>query len=365
MNPGPVVADPRVRQALADVELCHREPEFAGMSQRVRGMIAEVAGAGTSHAAVLLTTSGTGALEAVLSSVVPPGGKLLVVANGYYGERLAEIARVHALDVEVVDFGWTSPVDVERVAAALRAGDVTHVGLVHHETSTGMLNPVTELARVVREAGASLVLDAISSIGGEPLDVVADGVDWCVGTANKCIEGIPGISFVLAPHERWHGLAGNPPRTVYLDLHRHYQTQVVDGSPAFTPAVQVVHALERALELLLEETVTRRSARYRSSSETLRSGLEELGLDLLLAPADRSSTLTAIGQPDGIDYATLHARMKAEGFVIYAGQRELSDRAFRLATMGQLTVDDIARFLTELRLALAGERIGRGSEQRA
>lgn len=344
LNPGPVNVHDRVRAAIASPDECHREPEAQQLLVTVAGKIAEVCGGGSSHTAVLLTGSGTAALEAVVSSVVPAGGRLLVLDNGHYGERLLRIARVHGIDMDHLDFGWAHPILPEAVDRFLGENPgVTHIGVVHHETSTGMLNPVRELGAVVARHGRSLIVDAISSLGAEALDVVADHVDWCVGTANKCLEGLPGISFVCAPRERFAALEPLPARTFYLDLFAGYRAQVLDRSPQFTPALQVLRALDTALDLTLEEGVTARGRRYADRAREIREGLEQRGIELLLPPRHRAGSITNAHLSGGLTYDELHDGLKERGYVIYATQAK-SAGVFRLANMGQLTAADIAGF---------------------
>ncbi|MFD7420958.1 pyridoxal-phosphate-dependent aminotransferase family protein [Streptomyces californicus] len=345
LNPGPVNVHDRVRAALAGPDECHREPESQALLGTVGGKITEVCGASRdSHATVLFTGSGTAALEAVLSSVVPADGRLLVLDNGHYGERLLRIADVHGIATVRLEFGWAVPLDLDAVDEALAAdAGITHVAVVHHETSTGMLNPLRELGPLVARHGRSLIADAISSLGAEDLDVVRDSVDWCVGTANKCLEGMPGISFVCAPRERLEALADVPARTFYFDLSANYRAQVVKGSPQFTPAVQVLRALDAALDLTLAEGVAARTARYAARAAEIRAGLEERGIELLLPPERRAGSITNAHLANGMTYDELHDGLKEHGYVIYATQ-EKSAGVFRLANMGQLTGEDIAGF---------------------
>ncbi|GAA3112095.1 aminotransferase class V-fold PLP-dependent enzyme [Streptosporangium carneum] len=344
LNPGPVNVHRSVRAAIASRDECHREPEAQELLASVARKVVEICGGDDSYAAVLLTGSGTAALEAVISSAVPAEGRLLVVDNGHYGERLARIAQVHGIDAERLEFGWANPVDLDAVDRALAADSrITHVGMVHHETSTGMLNPLDRLGRLVARHGRSLVVDAISSFGAERLDVVADHVDWCVGTANKCLEGLPGISFVVAPKARFEALVNVPRRTFYLDLHADYRSQAVGRTPRFTPALQVARALDAALDLALVEGVEARGERYRARAEALRAGLIDRGVELLLPERHRSGSITNAYLSNGMTYDELHDGLKERGYVIYATQ-EKSAGVFRLANMGQLTHEDVVGF---------------------
>lgn len=350
MNPGPVMVDERVRAALTGPDLCHREPEFSALMTRVRERVVEVCG-GTrdEHAAVVLTGSGTSAVEAALSSVVPDDGGVLVVENGHYGERFSELADLYGLRSARVDFGWSQPVDLERVAEALSADPgLTHVAMVHHETSTGMLNDVAAVARVARAAGCATIVDAVSSVGAERLHLADDGLDWVAGSASKCLESVPGLGFVCGRRDGFAALDGVRRRTQYLDLRRHFAAQVEAEAPAFTPAIPAFYAFDVALELALEEGVAARGERYRRLADRLREGVRRLGLTLLLDPAERAASLTAVRLPDGLSLAELHDGLKDAGFVIYAAQGPLSGDFFRLSTMGVMTERHIDGFLDAL-----------------
>ncbi|WP_438306848.1 aminotransferase class V-fold PLP-dependent enzyme (plasmid) [Streptomyces sp. HUAS TT11] len=353
LNPGPVNVHPDVRAAIASPDECHREPEARDLLARVGRKVTEICGGTDDHTTAVFTGSGTAALEAVISSVVPPDGGLLVLDNGHYGERLLRIAAVHGIAAQRLEFGWATPLDPGRVEDVLaRDTALTHVAVVHHETSTGMLNPVREIGAITSRLGRRLIVDAISSLGAEELDIVADHVDWCVGTANKCLEGLPGISFVCGLRARFEELSEVPSRTYYLDLHATYRAQAISGYPQFTPALQVLHALETALDLTLAETVPTRAARYARRAARIRAGLEERGITLLLPPHQRSNSITNAHLSDGITYDELHDGLKKHGYVIYATQAA-SAGTFRVANMGQLTETDIEGLLTAVDAVLA------------
>ncbi|MCQ8773903.1 2-aminoethylphosphonate aminotransferase [Streptomyces sp. KLMMK] len=348
LNPGPVNVHERVRAAMTYPDVCHREPEAAALMRRTRAKATAVCGGDENHTSVLLAGSGTAALEAAVSSVVPRDGKILVLDNGNYGERIHRIVTVHGIPEHHLEFGWMNPMDPAAVDAVLAADpQITHVGMVHHETSTGMLNPLREIGEVVARHGRSLLVDGISSVGAEEFDMAADHVDWLVGTANKCLEGLPGVSFVCARRDRLEALADVPSRTFYLDLHGHYVAQDKVGAPLFTPAVQVMYAFEEALDLMLAEGVGERIARYTDFARRLRAGFAERGLRFLLPEEQMSTSVTNVHVPDGVRYADLHDLLKDEGFVIYGVQEQVGN-VFRVANMGQLATDVPDVFLAAL-----------------
>ena len=341
LNPGPANTSRRVRQALVTPDLCHREPEFFDVMRECRERLVRVAGCADGFAAVLFTGSGTAAVEATVCSAVPEDGGLLVVQNGVYGDRLVKIAHAHRIPVEALTYEFTRAVPPADVEAALRAHPrLSHVAVVHHETTTGLLNPVAEVARVAARAGRRVIVDAMSSLFGEPLDVTADGIDFVAASANKCLQGIPGVSFVLGRRPALEALQAAPPRSVYLDLHNHWATQERDNTP-FTPAVQVLHAMREALAELEREGVAARIARYAENARVLRRGMAALGFEILVPEGARSNILTTFRLLPGLAYDPLHDAMKRRGYIIYAGQGDIRTYAFRVSNMGTLTPRDM------------------------
>ena len=353
LNPGPANTSASVREALVMPDLCHREPECFEMMRRCREAIVRLAGGGADWTSVLFTGSGTAAVEATICAAVPAGGTLLVVDNGVYGDRMLKIARAHGIATVAVRCDIFTPVRPADVEAALVAHpDASHVAVVHHETTTGLLNPVAELARVAERHGRRLVVDAMSSLFGESLDLGQQALDFVTASANKCLQGIPGVSFVLARRRALAELAGRPARSVYLDLHGHFASQERDNTP-FTPAVQVLHAMEQALTELAEEGLERRIARYADNARVLRAGMARLGIEALGTPAGRSNILTTFRLPTDIGYDALHDAMKRRGYIIYAGQGDIRTYAFRVSNMGTLTPKDMAGAVVAFEEAIA------------
>ena len=349
LNPGPVNVTPRVTAALSRGDLCHREPECHALLERIRAQLLEAFAPGGGFHSVLVTGSGTAAVEAAVSSVLSERGRLVIVANGVYGERMAAMAAAHRLAHTVVAGDWMAAPDLARVEQAVRAPDVEAVAVVHHETTTGFLTPVADVGAIARRHGKLLLVDAVSGLAGDALDLDAVGADLVAGTSGKCIQAFPGIGFVLVRAGVLERLRTHPARSLYLSLATYA------GNPMpFTPAVQVAYALDEALTELLEETVAGRIARYAGAAAQLREGFARLGLECALPPAHRSNTITALRMPDGATWARLHDGLKARGFVVYEGQGRLAKELFRVANMGAIGRDDFACFLAAL-----GEVLGR------
>jgi len=345
LNPGPVNVSPRVAAALARGDLCHREPEYGDLQVSIRSRLQQAFAPGGGFTAVLITGSGTAALEAAVTSVLSARGRLVVVSNGVYGERIAAMAAAARLPHTVVEGGWTEPPDLAALERALRAPEVEAVAVVHHETTTGLINPIAEVGRLARAHGKVLLVDSVSGLAGDALDL--GPVDLVVGTGGKCIQAFPGLAFVLVREQTMARLATYPRRSLYLSLPVHHEAQERRTVP-FTPAVQLAYALDEALAELLEEGVGARIARYAAAAKLLRAGFTKLHLGFVLPPALRSNSITSLRLPAGRAYDVLHDGLKARGFIIYEGQGRLAREIFRVANMGQLAPADFERFLAAL-----------------
>jgi 2-aminoethylphosphonate-pyruvate transaminase len=292
-----------------------------------------------------MTASGTAAVESMLAALVPEAGRVLIVENGVYGERMAQICGRYRVAHERIVGSWMEPPDLQAIAATLDApggARPTHLAVVHHETTTGRLNDLKALAELCRARDVRLLVDGVSSFGAEDIDFEEPTLAAVAATANKCLHGVPGASFVIT---RRSALEHAASRTYYLDLGRLAQLQDQRNTP-FTPAVQVYYALVEALREYAEQGG--RAARYRryaQFAEQVRVGLAALGIETVVAPEQSSVVLRSYKLPAGITYATLHDALKAQGFVIYAGQGDLSKTLFRISTMGNLTAADIERLL--------------------
>ncbi len=353
LNPGPVTLSDRVRQALVAEDQCHRETEFAQLTLDIRRrLLAVYPAAQAAFEAVLLTGSGTLAVESMLASLLPATGKTLAIVNGLYGQRIVAMLQAHGKPHVVVEQDWLAPLALDRIEQCLAADrDIRYVVAVHNETTSGRLNDLDAVGRLCRKFDCGLLLDAVSSFGAERIDFESWNLEAVALAANKCLHAIPGLALVVAKKSAFTQRT-SAARGLYLDLFR-YQREQQSGFSPFTPAVQACFALREAL-CELQETGgwMARQARYRERSARVRRILSELGLDLLLPPEDFSSMITSFALPDGLEYATLHDRLRAAGFVIYAGLGRLAGRSFRIATMGDIRPQDLDRLEAALRAAL-------------
>jgi 2-aminoethylphosphonate-pyruvate transaminase len=343
LNPGPVTLTERVRQSLLQPDLCHRESEFFDLQEEARTRLVNIYQLDAAEwQAVLMTGSGTAAVESMIAALVPENGKLLVIENGVYGERITQIASQYRIAHEALKHDWMQAPDLERVAARLDAGGFTHVAVIHHETTTGRLNDLRALADVCRGRGVRLLVDGVSSFAAEAIDFADDTIAAVAATANKCLHGVPGASFVMVRREALKQAAS---RTYYLDLGRLAKLQDQRNTP-FTPSVHAYYALVEALRELEDEGGWQaRHQRYAALAEQARAGLAEQGMASVLPPQESSVVLRAYRLPSGVGYTQLHDALKARGFVIYAGQGGLSAELFRISTMGNIQPADIDRLL--------------------
>lgn len=347
LNPGPVSLSERVRRSLLNPDLCHRESEFFDLQDEARSRLLATHDLDPAHwAAVLLTASGTAAVESMVVTLVPQNGRLLVVENGVYGERISLICAQYGIAHERLIGDWMRAPDYSAIAAKLASAPkdarFTHVAVVHHETTTGRLNDLGESLALCREHAAALLVDGVSSFGAEAIDFENPALSAVAATANKCLHGVPGAAFVVV---RRSVLANAVSRAYYLDLLRLARLQNERNTP-FTPAVHAYYALVEALREYAEQGGRRgRYQRYADLAERARAGFAELGINAAIPAKESSVVLRAYALPAGMAYARLHDALKADGFVIYAGQGNLSKNLFRISTMGEMAAADIDRLL--------------------
>lgn len=362
LNPGPVTLSARVREALLREDLCHREPEFVALHRRIVDKLKRVDPATAESTVALLAGSGTCAVEAMVGTFVPRGSVAVVVENGVYGERMSAMLLAGGKEVRAVTGPWTDAIDVGAVRAALaRAPRPDALLVVHHETTTGRRNDLLAMARLAVEAGVPLLVDAVSSFGAEPLPRLPGLVAAFASTANKCLHGVPGASFVLVDEPLFAQRSGAT--SVYLDLFR-YRTPSSSGSSLgatpFTPPVHALHALEEALDEHADAGgLAARRERYARHSARVRDGLRAHGYAPLVDDAETSVCLSSFSLPEGVSYGALHDFLKEQGFVVYAGQGPLADKTLRIAVMGDLDDGDVERVLSLIAAFTHRARAGR------
>lgn len=348
LTPGPLTTSATVREEML-VDRCTWDKDYKEMTQEVRASLLELAHANAEHyTTVLMQGSGTFGVESVLSSI--PGEKdcVLVLVNGAYTERMCSILSYHHITFKRMDFAWDSIPDAKQVEQFLEQNpDVTMVAMVHSETTTGILNDIEAVGKVVKAAGKLFIVDAMSSFGGVDINVPEIGIDFLISSANKCIQGVPGFSFIIARIEALEASKGNA-RSLSLDLYDQWRVMEKDGGKwRFTSPTHVVAAFHKAIaELEQEGGIAVRHARYAQCNKMLREGMKALGFDAYIDPTHQGPIITTFFYPENANFtfAGMYDYLKSHGYVIYPGKLTERD-TFRLGNIGEIYEEDVKRVL--------------------
>ena len=341
-TPGPLTTSATVKQAMLR-DLGSRDTEFIDIIHDVRRRLVALCADPQEYTAVLMPGSGTFGVEATLSSVIPPEGKLLILINGAYGSRIHKIADVQRIpNTKLVYAENTQPDPAELEAALDSDKSITHVAVVHSETTTGILNPIETYGKIVKDHHCMYIVDAMSSFGAYPIDMKACGIDYLISSANKCIEGVPGFSFILARTaalKATHGYA----RTLSLDLLAQWEGLEGDGQFRFTPPTHVVLAFHQALlELEQEGGIEARGARYRQNYEITLNAMQTLGFQPYVEESKRGYIITSFYYPKhpNFSFQVFYKRLSDKGHIIYPGKLSHAD-CFRIGHIGRLNAADV------------------------
>ncbi|AQS39235.1 2-aminoethylphosphonate--pyruvate transaminase [Shewanella psychrophila] len=358
LTPGPLTTSNRVKATMLK-DWCTWDDEYnAGVVQDIRQRLVAIATKEKHqhhYTCVLMQGSGTASVESVIGTVLGNEEKLLVINNGAYGARMTEIADYLAIDNTSLNYIETQmPTTVELEQVLSSDPDITHVALVHCETTTGMLNPVEALAKVIKKHNKVLILDAMSSFGGLALDVAELGVDFLISSANKCIQGVPGFGFIIAKTHQLAACEGRA-RSLSLDLYAQWRCmEDNNGKWRFTSPTHTVRAFQQALNELDEEGgVPARAKRYRENQSLLISGMERLGFKPLLPTGQQSPIISSFHSPThpGYCFSDFYERLKHQGFVIYPGKVSNAD-CFRIGNIGHIFIEDIERLLEAIKVSM-------------
>jgi len=345
LNPGPATTTDTVKYAQVCPDICPREKEFGEVMKWICDELSLMVGKSGAVETVLFGGSGTAADEVMISSCVPDNGKLLIIDNGAYGDRFAKIAAVYKLNFEVLKSSGFAPLDLSAVKSKLTDGKFTHLAMVHHETTTGLLNPAPEICHFCHEHGIVTIIDAVSAFAAIPIDMDKDCFDFMASTSNKNIQGMAGIGFVFCRKEALEKTKDYPMRNYYLNLWDQYAWFKKTGQTRFTPPVQSLYALRQAIIETKNEGIENRYARYGACWEILVKSVEACGLRLLVPKEIQSKLITAIIEPDSPKYSfdALHDLARENSFTIYPGK--LSDaNTFRIANIGDIQPKEMEEF---------------------
>ena len=339
--PGPTSLPPSVREAGARQMINHRGPEFAGMLGRILSRMKPYFG--TTSDVAILSCAGSGGLEAAVVNTLSPGDRVLGISIGSFGERIARIATVYGADVTKLAVEWGRAADTDEVREHLVANPgYKAVLLTHNETSTGVMNPVAELAAVIHEIqpDALIIVDSVSGLGAVPFQMDAWGVDVVVTGSQKAWMAAPGLAMVAASERAWAAMETAKMPRFYLDLRKHREAHALGETP-WTPAIAVVYQVDAGLALMEAEGAEAIFARHETCASAARAGLEALGFELFADPAHYSRTVTAAKVPEGFDWKAINTAVKGEGVILAGGQGPLTGKIFRLGHLGSVTLGEI------------------------
>ena len=347
LTPGPLSTTHRVkRQMLRD--WCTWDKDYNQIVQQIRSQLVKLATAQAGYTATLMQGSGTFSVESAIGSVIPADGKLVVLVNGEYGRRIGQIANKLGISTVTIDSSELAAPDPQALDKVLQEDpQITHVAMVHCETTTGMINPIKAIGDIAKKYNKVFILDAMSSFGGIAIDMAELHIDFLISSANKCIQGVPGFGFVLAKHSSMSAIEGLS-RSVSLDLYDQWRCMEDNGGKwRFTSPTHVVRAFAEALkELDGEGGIVARQHRYGENQHTLVVGMQRLGFEPLLDAQLQSSIITSFHNPKHPNYNfnTFYEVLKGKGFVIYPGKVSQAD-CFRIGTIGDVWPSDIDRFI--------------------
>jgi serine---pyruvate transaminase len=358
LTPGPTPVPPEVLAALAQPVVHHRGPDFRPVLERVRVRLREVFR--TDSEVLIFPSSGTGVMESALANLISPGDRVVVPSAGYFGERWQALARAYGADVEPIEYEWGDAPSADDLAGALARQPAKAVLLTHSETSTGVVADIRALASVAKDAGALVVVDAISSLGAVPVETDAWGLDVVLSGSQKALMTPPGLG-LASVSDAAYAARGTSPR-FYFDWERVRKAQEKLDA-AYTPAVSLIAAFDVALGLLLEEGLDAVFERHVRLGRACREGAKAMGLDLFSPDDDSSAVVTSIEPPAGIDASDLvQALRDRHGITIANGQGPLKGRIFRIGHIGWFDIYDITTALAAVELVLAelGADVERG-----
>ncbi len=354
LTPGPLTTSPTVKQAMLH-DYGSRDSHFIAVNRAMRERLVELAGGGGDFVCVPLQGSGTFVVEAMLGNFVPRDGKLLLLVNGAYGERMDRICRYYQRAVVRLDWPEDQPVDPGAVDGALQADpSITHVAVVQCETTSGILNPLDQVAQVVARHGRRLLIDAMSAFGALPLDARATPFDAVVASSNKCLEGVPGMGFCIARRDALEATKSNS-SSLSLDLYEQWAAMEKNAQWRFTPPVQVIAAFKQALdEHAAEGGVAGRGGRYRENCGILVEGMRALGFSTLLPDHLQAPIIVTFHMPNdpGFDFELFYDRLRERGYVIYPGKLTVAP-SFRIGCIGRLGPEQMRAALAVIGETLA------------
>ncbi|MGK0270987.1 MAG: 2-aminoethylphosphonate-pyruvate transaminase [Cocleimonas sp.] len=349
-TPGPVNVASNVRTAIAKKDICHREADFECLLQSIEQKLLQLFEIKNTadYRAVVITGSGTAANESMLSSVVGEQN-ILIIANGEFGDRLYNTSKIHNKNTFMLDFGWGNKVKASEVETYLNKNKIDVIAMVHHETSSGMLNSLYDIGTLSQANGSIFIVDGVSSAGAEAIDMEQNHISFFSSSSSKAIGSYSGLSFVIGKKEEFEKLEHYPAKSTYLNLYKFYHFISTVSQTPNTPATPLFFALEQALVNILDEGISHRYASIKHKATLLRRGMLKCGLTFLIKEKDMCSMLTTVNIPPHIDVTQFRNRLREKSIIIYEGKGCFRGKVFQVGNIGDLSHDDIQFFIYSLK----------------
>lgn len=351
LNPGPATTSDTVKFAQVVPDICPREKEFGQVMEFVSKEITNFVGSNDEYTTILFGGSGTAAVEAILSSVVDEE-IVLIINNGAYGKRICEMAEIYNLNYIEYTSSGVEKINLNELEELIKIHNLNddkkkigHLAVIHHETTTGILNDIKGIGEICKKYKIEMIVDAMSSFAGIPINMHKMNISYLASSSNKCIQGMAGISFVIANRESLEKTKNIKPRNLYLNMYKQYSYFKDNYQMRFTPPVQVLYALKQAIVETKEETIEKRNERYEECCRILWKGLDKIKLKKLVSEETSSMILTSIIEPkiEGYSFEELHDYLYNRGFTIYPG-KIASENTFRIANIGQIYPENMTKF---------------------
>jgi len=355
LNPGPATTSDTVKLAQVVPDICPREKDFGDVMEFVSEELTNFVGSNDKYTTILFGGSGTASVEAILSSVVDDG-TILIINNGAYGKRMCEIAEIYNLNYIEFKSSPIKEINLSELEEIIKKHNlenmrsdktpISHIAVIHHETTTGILNNIKLIGSICEKYKIDMIVDAMSSFAGIPINMDEMNIKYLASSSNKCIQGMAGISFVIANKESLETTKNIKQRNLYLNIYKQYSYFKDNYQMRFTPPVQVLYALKQAITEAKEETIEKRYERYKECCKILWDGLDKLNLKKLVNEKASSMLLTSIIEPkiEGYCFDDLHDYLYNKGFTIYPGKVS-SENTFRIANIGQIYPENMSKFI--------------------
>tara|TARA_B100000989_G_scaffold214088_1_gene162757 strand:+ start:14755 stop:15843 length:1089 start_codon:yes stop_codon:yes gene_type:complete len=347
LNPGPANTTNSVKNAQIVDDICPRVNEFGKLLTKIRSDLTNIVANTNDYSTIILGASGTASVESVISSIFDKHHKLVIVNNGSYGKRMTEIATTYGIQYYEFKSDLFKEINISNLEDFIKKNSATHLAIVHNETSTGLLNNLDRINPLIEKYKLISIVDAMSSFAAVPIDMIKQRINYLCCSSNKNLQGMAGISFVIAQKQSLEKIKNIDCKSYYLDLHSQYKYLEENNQTRFTPPVQSIYALNQALNELKAESIKSRYFRYKKMWSLIKNEMNKLNFDTFFEDIYQSKIITLYSLPENIDFNDLHDYLYKYGITIYPSKFDIN--SFRIANIGDLKEEDIIFFITKLK----------------